>query len=133
MDLGMAAAAVRPAGPVAAAAQRELSGELAMCRSPAPGRQSFLAGEERPAGDELDDEAECLEHSAGPLDGGQRDLDIGDQPVVGGAAVPSGGVVGVAGHAAGHGEHGVGLNVVGAADVAVTPKGGLDLGGPVRS
>ena len=127
----MAAASVWAAGPVTAAAQGELGGELAMCGAPAPGREAFLAGEERPAGDELDDEAKSLEHAAGPLDGGQRDLDVSDQALVGGAAVPAGGVVGVAGHAAGHGEHGVGLDVVGAADVAVQPQGGLNLGGPV--
>jgi hypothetical protein len=103
--------------------------------SAAPGSESLGAGHHRAAADELDDQAELLEHPPAPLHGGQGHPQQGYQAGVGGSAVPAGAVVGEVRQSAGDGDNGIGLDVVGPADVAVLAHRAADLdldpvGGP---
>lgn len=120
-------------GAPAAGTQGKFGGDLAVGGAATPGGQALVPAHDGAAGDEFDHQAEGLEHPASSLDCRQRHSQVGDQAGVGGSAVPAGVEVGVGGHAACNGESGVGLDVVGAADVAVLGESVADLGlDPVR-
>jgi hypothetical protein len=103
-------------------------------RAAAPGGEALGAGHHRAAGDQLDDQAEGLEDAPGALDGRQRYPYQLNEARVGGPTVTTGAVIGVVGHAARNGDHGVGVDVVCAAQVPAFFKGAADLDlQPVRS
>jgi hypothetical protein len=99
----------------------------------APGGEALCAGHHRAAGDQLDDQAEGLEHAPGALHGRQRHPHQLDEAGVGGPAVAAGAVLGEVGHAASDGDHGVGIDVVCAAQVPTFGEGTANLDvDPVR-
>jgi hypothetical protein len=108
-------------------AQGELGSDPAVRGAAPPGGEALGAGHHRAAGDQLDDQAQGLKHAAGALDGRQRYPHQLDEAGVGGSTVAAGAVVGEVGHAAGHRQHGVGVDMMGSAEVPAFGEGAANL------